>query len=220
MRIKIIFDNTLYKRALPVGGLGLKSEWGFSCLVEVENTARILFDTGASGSILLHNMEKLNIDPKSIDCVFISHDHWDHTGGLDDFLKVNRNVKLFLPFYFSHQPIVNEVTRLRDAAKIYENVLSTGQLQDIEQSMIVRIDKGLVVIAGCSHPGVGSILNSAKQFGEVIALIGGLHGFRQFDLVKDLDLICATHCTQHKDEIKELYPEKFLEGGVGREIEI
>ena len=71
-----------------------------------------------------------------------------------------------------------------------------------------------------AEPGVGNILNSVRQFGKVIVLIGGLHGFSHFDLVKDLDLICATHCTQYKDKVKNLYPEKFIEGGVGREIEI
>jgi 7,8-dihydropterin-6-yl-methyl-4-(beta-D-ribofuranosyl)aminobenzene 5'-phosphate synthase len=66
MKITIIYDNEVWKE-------GLESDWGFSCLVEVENTPKILFDTGTSGSILLRNMKKLNIDPKSIDEVFISH---------------------------------------------------------------------------------------------------------------------------------------------------
>jgi len=190
--------------------------------VEAEPAPRILFDTGASGSVLLHNMEKLNIDPKTIKCVFISHNHWDHTGGLKSFLELNDNVKLYLPFSFSFSTKAGakEIIKVKNSVKIYENVFSTGQLKSIEQSMIVKTNRGLVVIAGCSHPGVGDILNSAKKFGKTVALIGGLHGFSDFDLVKDLDLICATHCTQHKDKIKNLYPEKFIEGGGGREIEI
>lgn len=240
MRVTIISDNTVYpvrnnssngvyKEALPagsphgeaVGRQGLRSEWGFSCLVEVENTPKILFDTGASGSILLHNMEKLNIDPKSIDCIFISHDHWDHTGGLEDFLNINNDVKLYLPYSFYSQAFkAKEVVKVKDPINIYQNVYSIGELEGIEQSMVIKLNQGLVAIAGCSHPGVGNILNSTKQFGKVIALIGGLHGFSDFDLVKDLNIICATHCTQYKDKIKNLYPEKFIEGGAGREIEI
>jgi len=57
----------------------LQADWGFSALVEGENISRILFDTGANGNILLSNMEKLNIDPITIDKVFISHAHFDHT---------------------------------------------------------------------------------------------------------------------------------------------
>ncbi|HDD45412.1 MAG TPA: MBL fold metallo-hydrolase, partial [Candidatus Desulfofervidus auxilii] len=30
----------------------------------------------------------------------------------------------------------------------------------------------------------------------------------------------ATHCTQYKSKIKSLYPEKYIEGGAGRIIEI
>jgi len=215
MKITIISDNTVYKPEL-------KSEWGFSCLIEIENTPRILFDTGAKGSVLLYNMQKLNIDPKSIDCVFISHDHWDHTGGLRAFLKRNSNVKLYLPYsFFSFTKLkARETIKVKDSLRIYENVFSTGTLQNIEQSMIIKIGKGLVVIAGCSHPGVGHILSKASDFGTSIALVGGLHGFRKFDLVKDLDLICATHCTKYKETIKRLYPEKFVEGGAGRIIQI
>jgi 7,8-dihydropterin-6-yl-methyl-4-(beta-D-ribofuranosyl)aminobenzene 5'-phosphate synthase len=213
MKITIITDNTVHNSAL-------KSEWGFSCLVEIKDTPKILFDTGASGSVLLHNMEQLHIDPESIECVFISHSHWDHTGGLDDFLSLNHNVKLYLPRSFSSQPEAKEIIKVKESVKVCENVFSTGELSNIEQSLVAKTEKGLVVIAGCSHPGVGNILKSASQFGNVVALIGGLHGFREFDLVKDLDLLCATHCTQYKEGIERLYPEKFIGGGSGRIIEI
>ena len=213
MKITIISDNTVYKP-------GLKSEWGFSCLVELENTPKILFDTGASGSVLLYNMKKLNIDPKSISCVFISHDHWDHTGGLRDFLKINNNVKLYLPYSFYSMAGVKEVVEVKDSIEIYQNVYSTGRLSGIEQSLIVKLIRGLVIIAGCSHPGVGNILKSGSNFGKVIALIGGLHGFSEFSLIKDLDLVCATHCTQYKREIMKLYPGRFVEGGSGKVIEL
>lgn len=213
MKITIISDNTIYNREL-------KSEWGFSCLVEVENTPHILFDTGASGEVLLHNLKKLNIEPKDIDCVFISHDHWDHTGGLKDFLKLNDRVKLYVPEHFSLKLNVKKFVKVKEPIKIYENVFSTGELSNIEQSLIVKLDKELIIIAGCSHPGVGNILETASKFGEVIALIGGLHGFCDFDLIKNLELVCPTHCTQHKREIKKLYPEKFVEGGAGKIIEM
>jgi len=211
MKITLIYDNDVYKE-------GLQADWGFSCLVEIENTPTILFDTGTNGSILLSNMEKLNIDPTSIDEVFISHAHFDHVGGLSAFLNVKSDVTVYVPPSLRGVRGVKEVVSVSEPLKIHENVFSTGELDHIEQSMAVKIDKGIVVIVGCSHPRMAHILKAASQFGELYAIIGGLHGFNEYDLFKDLELICPTHCTQHKAEIKALYPEKYTDGGAGKII--
>ena len=213
MKITLIYDNEVHTK-------GLKSDWGFSCLIEREDMPGILFDTGANGSILLHNMDKLTIDPLSIDIVVISHAHWDHIGGLSRFLEKNSEVKTYIPASCPQPLLAKEVIRVTDPVEICTGVFSTGELKGIEQSLAVRTEKGLAVIAGCSHPGVESILNSASQFGKPYALIGGLHGFNQFDVIKDLDLVCPCHCTQYKSEIRSLYPEKYVGGGAGRIIQI
>jgi len=210
VKITIIYDNTAFKK-------DLKANWGFSCLVKVKNTPKILFDTGTNGKILLSNMEKLKIDPLSIEEVFISHLHFDHIGGLDELLKTNPNVKkIYLP---SSMGLEKEVV-LKTPTKIHENIFSTGELEGIEQSMGVITKKGIVLIVGCSHPYMGDILETAKKFGKIFAIIGGMHGFSEFELFKDINLICPTHCTQHKEELKKLYPEKYIEGGAGKIIEI
>lgn len=213
MKITLIYDNEVWKE-------GLEADWGFSCLVEAEGSPRILFDTGANGSILLRNMKKLNTDPNSVEEVFISHAHWDHTGGLSDFLRTNKEVKVYVPVTVAKPRSAREAITVSDPLQIYGNVFSTGVLRGVEQSLVVKTGKGLVVIVGCSHPGVRDIPRAASRFGEPYALIGGLHGFREFDLVKDLELVCPTHCTQFKSEIKSRYPEKCIDGGAGRVIQL
>ena len=210
MKITIIYDNDALKE-------GLHADWGFACFIEV-NGRRILFDTGANGTILLDNMKKLNIDPQTVDEIFISHDHSDHTGGLSDFLKINPT-KVYIPAS-CHQPQgAKEIIKVKESLKIHEGIFSTGELKNIEQSLVITTEKGVVVIVGCSHSGVESILKTAAQFGNPIALIGGLHGFSNLDVVKDLDLICATHCTQQKTKIMLRYPDTFIYGGAGKVIE-
>jgi len=211
MKITIIYDNTAFIK-------DLQADWGFSALIEIKEK-KILFDTGANGRILLSNIQKLKINPKEIEDIFISHLHWDHTGGLSSFLRLNNQVKLWIPSYFSEAEDAREFIEVKKPATLYEGIYSTGELDGIEQSLCVETEKGIVIIAGCSHPRMEDILQVASQFGKVYAIIGGLHGTKPESL-KELDLICPTHCTQYKSEIKSLYTEKYIEGGAGRVIEI
>ena len=211
MKVTIIYDNTTFRK-------NLQADWGFSALVEVKKR-KILFDAGANGRILLSNMEKLGINPKEIEEVFISHSHFDHTGGLSAFLDQNNKVKVWVPPSFRGVKSAREVIEVKKPTKLYEGIYSTGELDGIEQSLCVETEKGIVIIAGCSHPRMEHILKTASQFGKVYGIIGGLHGTRPESL-KDLDLICPTHCTQYKSEIKSRYPEKYIEGGAGKIIEV
>jgi len=211
MKITIVYDNTAFRK-------DLKADWGFSALVETKEK-KILLDTGANGIILLSNMQKLGIIPKEIGEIFISHSHWDHTGGLSAFLDQNNEIKVWVPPSFRGVKNVREVIEVETPTKLYEGIYSTGELEGIEQSLCVETEKGIVIIAGCSHPEMEHILQVASQFGNVYGIIGGLHGTKPESL-KNLNLICSTHCTQYKSEIKSLYPEKYIEGGAGRIIEI
>ena len=59
-------------------GLG---EWGYSALVEADGR-KILFDTGGRPEIVLQNARELGIDLSDVEEVVLSHNHWDHVGGL------------------------------------------------------------------------------------------------------------------------------------------
>jgi len=212
VKVSIIYDNEVWQP-------GLEAAWGFSCLVEVDGR-RLLFDTGGQGTILLKNMQILNLDPRSISEIFISHGHWDHLGGLADLLRLNPDVRVYLPGSCPRPKEAQGVISVQGPLEISENLFSTGELPDEEQSLVVKTSTGLAVICGCSHPGVGTILKTASRFGRVAALIGGLHGFQDYELLADLELICPCHCTQHQAEIMARYPETAIKGGAGRVIEI
>ena len=211
MKITIIYDNIAWDTKL-------EADWGFSCLVEALGKT-ILFDTGAKGNILLGNMDKLGIDPGKIDEIFISHSHWDHVGGLSDFLGKNP-VKVYIPASCPNPGFTGQWVKVKGALQIQQNIFSTGELGGIEQSLVVKQNNHTVVIAGCSHPGVGEILKAASRHGKVNALIGGLHGFDGFDLIDHMEKVCPVHCTQYIQKIKALYPEKYIEGGAGKVIQL
>jgi len=88
MRLTIIFENHAGWRK---GFLGYH---GFSALVE-HRERKVLVDTGTDGSVLLHNMNALGISPGEIDAIFLTHGHYDHTGGLKAFLQERGRIDVY-----------------------------------------------------------------------------------------------------------------------------
>lgn len=81
MKLTVLFENHAGYRK------GLLGYHGFSALVE-HNGKKVLVDTGTDGEVLLRNMEALGVSPGEIDALFITHGHYDHTGGMKAFLEV------------------------------------------------------------------------------------------------------------------------------------
>ncbi|MDI6890272.1 MAG: MBL fold metallo-hydrolase [Thermodesulfovibrionales bacterium] len=230
--ITVIYDNNPYKEGLEAG-------WGFSCVIKgVEKT--ILFDTGGDGQRLLANMKKSGIDPKQIDVIVLSHIHGDHVGGLQSVLRKNPKAIVYLPISFPNsfkdevKGYEAKVIEVQRPLKICENVHSTGELGTgiKEQSLIVRTDKGLIVITGCAHPGVIEILNKVRDLmkDDFLLLMGGYHlggkGIGELEKIvssfKKLGVcyVGPCHCTGDgaKELFKKEYQTNFINIGVGKVI--
>jgi len=213
MKITIVYDNEAKKE-------GLRAGWGFSALIEGAGVSPLLFDTGADGPALLHNMKELNIDPKDIGIIVISHAHGDHTGGLSEILRINGIAELYLPNSFSRAFPGRKVTMVKGPVQIRENIFSTGELEEVEQSLVLKTDRGIFVLTGCAHLGMRSILSAAAKFGEIYGIAGGFHGFHNFEVFSGLSLICPCHCTEYKQGVKNFFKDRALECGAGLVIEL
>jgi 7,8-dihydropterin-6-yl-methyl-4-(beta-D-ribofuranosyl)aminobenzene 5'-phosphate synthase len=88
MKITCIVDD----RAQPDSGL--KAEHGIGFLIETDGQM-VLFDTGQSAQVLLHNLTILGFDPEKIGAIIISHAHYDHTGGLPGLLEAVQDIPLY-----------------------------------------------------------------------------------------------------------------------------
>lgn len=88
MRVTCVVDNTARRSSTYWG------EHGAAFLIEREGQ-RLLFDTGQSGQVLLHNLRESGIEPTEINTLVLSHAHYDHTGGLAALLREAPDLPLY-----------------------------------------------------------------------------------------------------------------------------
>lgn len=234
IEMTVVYDNNNYDERLSTA-------WGFACFVR-GTSKTVLFDTGGDGRILLSNMQKLGIAPDSIDIVTISHEHYDHCGGLEEFLGWQRNKDLivYLPGSFPEQikdMVIRAGVRLvtvDTSVEICSGIYSTGELGISlkEQSLIVETKNGLVVITGCAHPGVVNIVNQAKASlkQNVYMVLGGFHltGTGIEDVRQVISRLKAggvkaigpCHCSgnEARQLFMESYGDNYFPSGVGYKI--
>jgi len=237
MRIKVIFDRTTLDKNLYTG-------WGVSFLVD----DKILFDTGEKGEWLLKNMHFLRIDIKNIESAVISHDHWDHTGGLWEILKEKKDLKVYSCPGFSKEfknkvkEAQAEIIEAGHLTEIAQNIFVTGEIAGAyhgrympEQAIVLKTKNGLTIITGCAHPGVLTMVEfvKAKFPGEQIYFVfGGFHLMesdkRAVEIIaekfKKMGIIKAgpTHCSGDvaEDIFRKSYSENFVPIKTGQDLEV
>jgi len=232
--ISVVYDNNPYDERL-------KPDWGFSCFVNGLGKS-ILFDTGANGRILLSNLEQIGIPPERIDAVILSHEHRDHTGGLEALVSRNPEIEVWIPYFFVSsfkqgvQKQGAKVFEVKASQNICEQAFSTGVINGWikEQSLVLDTERGVVLITGCAHPRITEIIGRVKElFSKSIYLaLGGFHlaGFDKADIneiiarFRDLGVqkVGPCHCSGNDARIlfHQEYQDDFIEIGVGKEMRI
>src|ERR1700754_492412 len=72
----------------------LQAENGFCLLIETvfqSTLSTVLFDTGLTADVVLHNADVLGVDLRRVDAVVLSHGHPDHFGGMIGVLEAIRH---------------------------------------------------------------------------------------------------------------------------------
>ncbi len=130
---------------------------------------------------------------------------------------------------FHHFARNNDFENRNEKFYIIENNISTHDDFDDEIALAIITAKGLVVIVGCSHPGVVNILNTIEQRTgiPIYAVIGGTHLVdaderrlqKTADALRGLNikLIAVSHCTGEEGikKIQHEFSEEFIYNNTG-----
>jgi len=237
MRVKILFDKLAEKKPLHTG-------WGISCLVD----GRFIFDTGEKGNWLIENMKNLDVDIDRIKGVIISHDHWDHWGGLWEILKRRKGIKVYACPHFSEgfkkkvKKMQGELVEADKFTRISKDIFISGEIAGAykgryisEQALVVRTGSGISVITGCAHPGIVKMVEkTAQKFPRenIYTVLGGFHLMKEDKrtieaVVEDFKKMGVkkagpTHCSGKTAEhiFEDRYKANFIQVKTGQILDI
>jgi 7,8-dihydropterin-6-yl-methyl-4-(beta-D-ribofuranosyl)aminobenzene 5'-phosphate synthase len=103
-----IRDREIYEPLLAEHGLSLFLE-----ITHQEEKSVFLLDTGSTNLAIRYNAEKMGIDLKRLKGIFLSHNHKDHTTGLETVLSITGPVPVFMhPHGFYTKWMKSRPTRL------------------------------------------------------------------------------------------------------------
>lgn len=237
MSIKILYDNKSIDKTVLSG-------WGFSCLIGND----VLFDTGNDGKSLLSNMKKMRINTSLIRHIVISHDHWDHSGGLETLLKKGKDLQVYGCEGFNRDfKAILQRNRVKSVTNKYVSSINgfvyttgsfIGQYKNApieEQSVFVKTKNGISIITGCAHPGILKIVRHIKKMfpqDKIYSVSGGFHlkDMKEKDITNVCDdlmkmgikKVGPAHCSGKKaqDIFKDKFKTDFIEISAGTEFEV
>jgi 7,8-dihydropterin-6-yl-methyl-4-(beta-D-ribofuranosyl)aminobenzene 5'-phosphate synthase len=233
LRITVLYDNTA---ARP----DCRADWGFACLVEGAGKT-ILFDAGTKAEIFAANVRTLGVDLSRVDALVVSHAHQDHTGGLPVALDARPGLPVYLPFGAPDSLAAElraagaSVLVPEGPADVGPGAIATGPIGGAtpEQALVLRRPEGIVVVTGCSHPGIVAVVERVKQRaeGNILAVVGGFHLLGHTEeavagvvaRLRELGVERAgpAHCTGAEAiaAFRKAYGARFVEMGAGRIVD-
>ena len=201
-KITCVYDEGALPNTHLIGAIGM------SIMIDADGK-RFLFGLGHRPRYLENNMGELGIESDSVDAVVVSHNHMDHRGALDGFMRERTKP---IDFYAPASCFAEERKRFGRTDGMYPPEGKEGLMyrNDVagwtdlsehvhisppmtqngadECFLVVSTKVGPVLIVGCCHMGLDHAVDAVKErFGRIpAAVIGGLHIGKKNDRLADV----------------------------------
>lgn len=262
----------------------LEAEHGLSMWLECGGL-HILFDTGQTGAFV-ENAKRMGVDLSVMDYLVLSHNHYDHGGGVRKLLetvRLKKDAKIFVgqeffsrkykiisdeekkfignafteeqltSFGYPIEKLHSKVTYLTEEIMLFHGFSQQNDFELLnpkfvlseqgewnvdpfldETAIVIKTEKGLVVLAGCSHVGIINLLSNIRQERKepIYMVIGGTHLVnakeerivKTANALKELGIlkVAVSHCTgdEGAEYLRNAFGEDYMENHTGNVIEI
>lgn len=139
MKIISLLENTCKTE-------NFQTEHGLSLYIE-SNNKKILFDMGQS-DLFAKNAEKLGVNLTDIDFAILSHGHYDHGGGMETFLQINKNA----PIYISRHAFENHYNGTKKFIGLDKQISKNNRLIFTEDYLEISANFELFSCNKENHP--------------------------------------------------------------------
>jgi len=215
MKITTLVENYLYEEKNE----RLKPQHGLSLYIELENKV-ILFDAGKD-DLFYENSKILGKDIAKVDYLVLSHAHYDHVGGLEKFLGINKKAKIIV-----NKNVTEKVYSKRLGNYKYIGIPINLVLENLGRFIFVeeeyKLDEKINFIINKNHIG-----DSLKGNSHLYKKVESEYKLDDFDhelimvIEEEKDkLVVFTGCSHSGvlnmvKSVEDKYPEKSIIGLVG-----
>ncbi|RUA06573.1 MAG: MBL fold metallo-hydrolase [Fusobacteria bacterium] len=215
MKITTLVENYLYEEKNE----RLKPQHGLSLYIELENKV-ILFDAGKD-DLFYENSKILGKDIEKVDYLVLSHAHYDHVGGLEKFLGINKKAKIIV-----NKNVTEKVYSKRLGNYKYIGIPINLVLENLGRFIFVeeeyKLDEKINFIINKNHIG-----DSLKGNSHLYKKVESEYKLDDFDhelimvIEEEKDkLVVFTGCSHSGvlnmvKSVEDKYPEKSIIGLVG-----
>lgn len=211
MIVKVLVENS--------EGSGLGAEHGLCLYVEYRER-QYLIDSGAS-ALFATNADKMGIDLDKIDMAFLSHAHYDHSGGYPEFFQKNKHAKVYLQQTAKNRHYYKIAGPIKKYIGIPNGILDEYKERFVYVDGKAKPDDGIYIIPHsldgiierAKHTHMCVVIDNKTQYDDF--------SHEQTVVFEEEDgLVCFNSCSHSGvdialEEVRQAFPDKRIKAYIG-----